>query len=256
MVAVVRDGVDGWLALRDGAVVGRLRALVRPDQRCFLLLDRFKDDVYRQLIAGALSELGREVYLEVDEGAVEVQAVLAELGFTVHRREHHYLVSTDLSAVSGPSALPGGFSLISAVVADVHRWRELDDALRQQVPGAAGWRNDPDEFARQTFQDPQFDPATYLLAVEEGGGYVGLVRVWNRPDVPRLGLIGVVSSHRRRGLATALLAAVFNVLHGRGQPQVSCEVDEDNTASNMLMRRLGARRVGGGVELVRSADYS
>jgi RimJ/RimL family protein N-acetyltransferase len=256
VVAVVRDGVDGWLALRDGVVVGRLRALVRPDQRCFLLLDRFEGDVYRQLVAGALSELDREVYLEVDEGAVDVQTVLAELGFTVHRREHRYLVPTDLSAVPGSSALPGGFGVISAAAADVHRWRELDDALRQEVPGAAGWRNDPYEFARQTFDDPQFDPATYLLAVEEGGGYVGLVRVWNRPDVPRLGLIGVLPSHRRRGLATALIAAVFNMLHGRGQPQVSCEVDETNTASNTLMRRLGARRVGGGVELVRCAHRS
>jgi ribosomal protein S18 acetylase RimI-like enzyme len=143
---------------------------------------------------------------------------------------------------------------VSAADCDVDRLRELDDALRQDVPGATGWRNDPVRFADQTFADPEFDPATYLIAVAEStGGYAGLVRVWVRPEGSRLGLIGVLPAFRRRGLAVALLNRVFGVLSARGQAEVSCEVDETNTASNELFTSLGARRVGGAVELMRPA---
>jgi ribosomal protein S18 acetylase RimI-like enzyme len=71
--------------------------------------------------------------------------------------------------------------------------------------------------------------------------------------VSRLGLIGVLPAYRRRGLAGALLARVFGVLATRGQAEVSCEVDETNVASNALMAGLGARRVGGSLELRRPA---
>jgi hypothetical protein len=71
-------------------------------------------------------------------------------------------------ARSGYGCLVSAF--LPAAEADVDRLRELDDALRQDVPGAAGWRNDPQEFGRQTFGNPEFDPATYLLSVEEDTG--------------------------------------------------------------------------------------
>ncbi|GIH19482.1 GNAT family N-acetyltransferase [Rugosimonospora africana] len=115
-------------------------------------------------------------------------------------------------------------------------------------------RDGEDPFDDQTFGDPEFDPATYLIAVREGtGDYAGLVRVWGRPQVSRLGLIGVLPAYRRRGLAFALLAQAFGVLSARGQAEVMCEVDETNVASNALMTGLGARRVGGAVELLRPA---
>jgi ribosomal protein S18 acetylase RimI-like enzyme len=255
VIAVTEDGPQRWTASQGGEVVGRLRALVRPDERCTLYLREVASDAYAPLVDVALSALDGEVYVEVDEGADDVRAVLAERGFTVSRREHRYLVPTDLSAIS--PARPASFDVISAVRADVDRWRELDDALRQEVPGAAGWRNDPRQFARQTFDDPEFDPATYLIAVEErSGDYAGLVRVWNRPGSPRLGLIGTLPRYRRRGLAIGLIAEAFGVLHRRGEHEAACEVDEANTASNSLMMLLGARRVGGNLELVRRVRRS
>jgi predicted GNAT superfamily acetyltransferase len=68
--------------------------------------------------------------------------------------------------------------------------------------------------------------------------------VWNRPGGPRLGLIGILRSCRRRGLAIVLIAQAFGVLYRRGQLAASCEADETNTASNALMARLSASRVG------------
>jgi GNAT superfamily N-acetyltransferase len=251
VISVVRDSPDVWTALRGVEVVGRLQALLRPDQRCFLFLRADLDDAYARLLDTALPVLGQEVYADVDQDAVTVQALLAERGFMVSRREHRYLVPTDL-APAAHRPMPQGLEAVSVLHVDADRWRELDDTLRQEVPGAAGWRNDPAEFARSVFDDPQFDPALYLLAVERGSGdYVGLVRVWNRAPVPRLGLIATLPGWRRRGLALWLLTEAFGVLHQRGQHEVECEVDETNTASNSLMTRLGARRVGGNVELVR-----
>ena len=133
---------------------------------------------------------------------------------------------------------PRGVVIISAVDAYEDQLRLLDDALRQDVPGAAGWKWDPGDFHEETF-DQQFDPATYLIAVDSGSGdYMGLVRVWDSPGRPRLGLMALLREYRRRGLASALLARAFRVLHERGRTDVTAEVDDTNMASRSLMVRL------------------
>ncbi|HEY7176265.1 MAG TPA: GNAT family N-acetyltransferase, partial [Micromonosporaceae bacterium] len=148
-----------------------------------------------------------------------------------------------------------GLSIVSAAAVNIDRLRELDDVLRQDVPGTDGWRNDPDNFPSQVTDDPQFDPATHLVAVDDAsGGYAGLVRVWVRTPMSRLGLIAVCAAYRRRGLAMALLAAAFGPIAARGEREVETEVDTTNVESNALMRRIGARRVGGAIELVRRAS--
>lgn len=190
-----------------------------------------------------MAELRQPVNAEVDESEEDI---FLGLGFTVVRREHRYVPT----AVA-PVPLPEGYTAISAAGSDVPGLAELDQALRQDVPGTAGWRNDPAEFARQTFDDPEFDPETYLVAVDAVGDYAGLVRVWNTTTGPRLGLIAVLPPHRRRGLGYALLTHVFGVLNDRGMAQLRCEVDETNTASNALMTRLDARRVGGNLQVER-----
>jgi hypothetical protein len=68
---------------------------------------------------------------------IEAREALAARDFTVHRHEHHYLVPTAAPAVHEVRT-PDGFAVISAADADVDRLRELDDALRQDVPGAPG----------------------------------------------------------------------------------------------------------------------
>ena len=73
-----------------------------------------------------------------------------------------------------------------------------------------------------------------------------------RPSGTRSSTRLPTSSFRRRGLAVALLTKVFGVLAARGHPDVVCEVDDTNTASKALVTGLGARRVGGTVELTRS----
>jgi GNAT superfamily N-acetyltransferase len=96
-----------------------------------------------------------------------------------------------------------------------------------------------------------FDPATYLVALDERGEGIGIARVWMRRDVPRLGLIGVRADRRRKGVARALLAAALTAVRERGPAEVRTKVDETNIASRELLLRFGCREVGASLELVR-----
>ena len=210
--------------------------MIRPDGRRFVRV-------------AELPELpGGEVYCTVLESDAESLAHCERLGFVVNRRESHYLVRTDAVRAA---AVPEGVRLVTADEVDLDRLRLLDDALRQDVPGTDGWRWDEEGFRGQF--GGAYDPATYVVAVAEGGEYVGLVRIWHNPAGPRLGMIGVLPRYRRRGLGRALLASAFAALRERGLAEVSTEIDDENEASKALLLPLGARRVGGSVELVRRA---
>jgi ribosomal protein S18 acetylase RimI-like enzyme len=228
--------------------MGRLIAQYRPNQRWYLLLRDAGPDAVGALVDAAVQALQQDLLIEVNEADTETLNTLAARGFSVVRREHLCLVPTDW-----PRSEAAGFDIISAVDADPVRWCELDDALRRDVPGSLGWHNDPTHFAADTLRDPEFDPTTYLIAVDQStGDYAGLVRVWQRPVGPRLGLIATMPAYRRRGLARALLSQAFDVLSRAGHKEVVCEVDETNVASNTLLAGLGARHEGGTVELERA----
>ncbi|MGI9008448.1 MAG: GNAT family N-acetyltransferase [Streptosporangiaceae bacterium] len=241
-----------WRALDGDQVVGAMSALLRPDGRWFAHFDECQDDSYAPLIAAVAENTGSDLYTYADEANEHALARFDRLGFTVSRREGMYVIPTD-PAITGLHATdePAGVVIISAHNAFEDQLRLLDDALRQDVPGSTGWKWDPADFNEETF-GADFDPATYLVAVDEPSGeYIGLVRVWKSPGRPRLGLIAVAAPYRRKGLASVLLARAFRPLHERGKKEVSAEVDDTNAASLALMAKLGATRIRGFVELVR-----
>ncbi|TDC47130.1 GNAT family N-acetyltransferase [Jiangella ureilytica] len=260
MISVRQEAPDRWTALRsDGGAAGRLRLLVRPDDRRILLLQGGADGPLLDTVLAA--EGDGDLYAEAGEDDGDRLSALTSRDFTVARREHLYAVPTTPPTTPPGTAAgwPDGFAVVSAADADMVRLTALDRDLRRDVPGTGEWRTDPRTFRRETFGDPEFDPSTYLVAVDgDTGGYAGLVRVWirARPARPRLGLIGVLPAYRRRGLARALVARVFGVLRERGEAEVVCEVDETNAGSNALFAGFGARRIGGSVELVRPARNS
>ncbi len=217
-----------------------VKIYVRPDGRRFV----------RDPDAASLAETKSDVYCTVD--ASEIDSYLA-LGFNVHRRERTYVVPT----LSARVAAPAGIVFVSADEVGDASLRLLDDELRQDVPGTDGWQWGEAAFREETYEATEFDPTTYLVALEEATGrYVGIVRVWMKQPTPRLGFIGVLPSHRRRGIARALLAEVFARLDERGFHEVSTEIDETNTASRALLEGLGARPTGTSVELIRRYDSS
>ena len=215
---------------------------------------RAGDDSYEPLLAAVSGNTGSDLYTAVDEADESMLELLGRIGFTVARRESNFLIPTDPQVTGLQDAGErDDVVIISAADAFEDDLRSLDEALRRDVPGTAGWRWDPGDFHEETF-DSQFDPATYLIAVDsESGAYVGLARVWIGPGIPRLGLISTLPAFRRRGLATTLLARVFRVLHERSSTEVTAEIDDTNAASLSLLTRLGARRSGGSVELVTRA---
>jgi GNAT superfamily N-acetyltransferase len=261
-IDVVRED-DGlhWLAVererepeRERETTGEVRAWVRPDRRCSVWFRDCRADSYAPLLAAVAAEVSHDLYIELDESDAESLTRFVRLGFTASRQENQILIPTDLAVNGlGTAPLPPAISVISAAEADEDRLRELDDLLRQDTPGADGWRWEPEDFRSETFSSA-FDPATYLVAVGPAGQYAGIARVWNNPAMPRLGFIAVTREHRRTGLARALLARAFAVVHGRGQPEVSAEVDTGNVASMTLMISLGARRSGGTIELIRRCE--
>jgi len=253
MDVAVSKALDGWVARHRGLTIGKAEELVRPDGRCFVVFGVGTADAYEPLVQAIAQHLECDLYIEIDEADTELLQRLVGMGFKVHRQEHTYAIPTD-PAITGLTKLtvPVAFELVTADRVSEDRLRELDDELKQDVPGADGWRWDREGFRKETYDAPDFDPATYLVVIEQATGrYAGLVRVWNRPDHPRLGLIGVGRPYRRCGLATLLLAQVFATLHRRGTAEVVAEVDVTNTGSNRLLTGLGAHRTGGLIELVR-----
>jgi RimJ/RimL family protein N-acetyltransferase len=179
-------------------------------------------------------------------------AVLIAAGFAESRRQAVVAIPLEraLAALRG-AALPAGVDLRSAADVDEDRLRLLDDELRQDVPGTSGWRSTPEEFRDHTFADPDFDPRTYLVAVDrDSDDYLGLVRVWMTPRGPRLGMVGVRRERRRQGIASALVANALEAVEATGATEVTMEYDLENVASRTLAERLGARRLGTEVELV------
>jgi GNAT superfamily N-acetyltransferase len=250
--------VAAWRALAGAEVVGEANAMLRPDRRWFISVDTWIADSFLPLVSAVADDLRQDLYTTVDEGDQAELRNWSAAGFTVLRREHHYLVPTapDRTRLA-VAALPAGMSLVSADAVDEYGLRLLDEELRRDVPGTGGWVNDPQEFREYTFDERRFDPATYLVAVDDvSQAFAGLARVWKYPSrQPRLGLVGVASGYRRRGLATMLLAAVFAPLRDRGISEVAAEADATNDASNALLSSISARRVGGSIELVRRAPY-
>lgn len=251
---VITGSTDHWQAVAAASTIGELRALTRPDGRCFLVFVDCRDDAYGALVAVAAAELRRDLYAVVDEDDERARQRLTDLGFAVHRHEHVFRIATDPSRYGLNHATPPtGFSLISAAEVDLERLRALDEALRQDIPGTDGWRWTLDGFREQTFGS-DFDPATYLVAVEQRtGAYVGLIRVWMNPTGPRLGCLGVLPAFRRTRVTRILVGAAAKVLHDRGHPHVVTEISADNRPALALLTSRDAIRIGGTYELVRRA---
>ena len=252
VVSEVEDesfGTWTWRALSGGEEIGSASTWVRPDGRCMLSGAKCEPEGRAPLL-DAINARHSDLCVSANEKDAEAIALYRELGFTTFAREQTYLISVpDAVRALASAGVPPEVTVLSPDTADLDRLRLLDDALRDDVPGTAGWRWSDAAFRDETF-GPQYDPALYAVAAR-GDEYIGIVRAWNRLPRPRLGLIGVVRQHRRRGLASGLLAQVVEVLHARGVGEITAEVDVTNVASNALVTSLGAKVIGSHVDLVR-----
>ena len=246
-----------WRALVGEREVGSLAARVRPDRRCVFGVRGDDEGVRARLIDALASAVPNELLVDVREDDDQSIREYATLGFAPKRRESVYdiaVAAASLALALADMSMPAGVVCKSIADVDEDRLRELDDALRDDVPGTDGWQWSSEDFREET-SAPSLDPELYLIVEDDrSGSYIAIVRVWvhqGRP--PRLGFVGVARTDRRRGVARFLLAAVFRVLAERSVDAVSAEVDAENDASNALMAGLGAVRSGGVVELALAA---
>lgn len=239
-----------WQAVEDGLVVGAGEASRRPDGRVFLAVDTWHAAVFDRLAAAMLADRPGPLYTVVDETDHDLTARWERAGLTVRRREGEYLLTTgprDPGAV--PSTNPSEVTVLGLGAAAGPLLRELDRAVRAEVGAGPGWDSMPVEMPPGPPGAPP-DPSRYVVA-EVAGRYEGLVRVVARRRHARIGLVAVRERLRRRGIARAMLAEALDALHRAGVTTASAEVDDRNAAARALFTGLGARRVGGVVELGR-----
>lgn len=227
-----------WHAVEDDRLVGRGEAARRSDGRLLLSIDTWLAGVFDRLAAAMLADLSGPLSTLVDEADQDLTSRWERAGLTVRRREREYLLTT------GPRAAtpaPAGVAILPLGVPDQRLLREVHEAIRAEVEVVApGWDRKP----------PSLVPPRYAVAAG-GQRYQGLVRVLTRRRHARIELVAVRTGARRRGIARAMLAEVLGALHRDGVDAATADVDTANGAATALFEGLGARRVGGVVELGR-----
>lgn len=148
-------------------------------------------------------------------------------------------------------ALPAGVSLRAfRPGADDAAWVELNRRAFADHPEQGRWTLAD---LRVRMSEPWFDPAGFLLAVEEGTGrllgfhWTKEHRTGERADgttrpIGEVYVLGVDPSTHGLGLGRALTAAGLRHLHARGLDRVMLYVDESNRAAMGLYARLGFER--------------
>jgi ribosomal protein S18 acetylase RimI-like enzyme len=239
-----------WHAVEDDQVIGRGEASRRPDGRIFLSIDTWHGAVFDRLAASIPADLAGPLYTLVDEADHDITSRWERAGLTIRRREGEYLVATDPLVTgldTGPA--PSGVTILPLGAPDERPLREVYEAIRAEVDADVGWDTMPVEMPPRPDGAPMH-PSTYAVAAG-ADRYEGLVRVVTRRRHARIGLVAVRAGLRRRGIARAMLAEVLGALHRGGIETATADVDESNSAATALFDGIGARRMGGVVELVR-----
>lgn len=216
-------GVEGdhvWLDLR-GLEVESLRALLDAIER------RAAEKKPGAGLLGFLSEedrLLREVY--------------GQAGYNVIR--HSFRMEIELQRLPTPPAPPEGVAIRTMREAEEESVYEVHE---QSFEDAWMHTREPYEQWQHWFvKGPSYDPSLWFVA-EEGEEIVGVAICRPRESEPGLGwvnVLGVLRSHRRRGIGEALLRYAFAEFRRRGFERVGLGVDAKSpTGAVALYERAG-----------------
>jgi GNAT superfamily N-acetyltransferase len=121
----------------------------------------------------------------------------------------------------------------------LHKLWELDIEIMKDVPS-------PDPITRQPFEEfkklvdsPNFTPDAFVIAVENDGRFVGTSALWRnkaKKEWLYTGLTGVLRSHRRMGLATAMKAKALTFAKEYGAEIVETDNEENNPMYQLNMQ--------------------
>lgn len=250
------DDSTRWIAVAGGKGCGEASASRGPDLKTRVRLD-CRDAAARAPLARAVAaDLSGTLYATVDGSEVVMRSAFTAAGFVVEYTDDVYQAEFARVPSLRASTNVRGFSFMTADRAHTRSWFTLDNTLRQDVRGLDGWRGDLKWFAEENQQSPHFDPAAYVIAVDDANGeYAGLCRFWNGPDGKvRLGMLGVLRQYRGLGLGAALLVAAAGPASRWGSPTFTGETYRGAEAMCALWKSLGAAVVGSKLTLVRRAS--
>ncbi|MFF5173917.1 mycothiol synthase [Micromonospora sp. NPDC000089] len=199
----------------------------------------------RALARGVLAAAGGPLRAWAHGDHPSAAALAVDLGFD--RARVLWQLRRSLTAPVPAQPLPAGVALRAyRPGADDEAWLALNARAFAAHPEQGRWTADD---LRVRLAEPWFEPAGFLLAVEESTGrLVGFhwTKVHERPGSARIGevyVLGVDPGVHRGGLGRALTAA--GLIHLRDQrklDRVMLYVDESNTGAVALYERLGFAR--------------
>lgn len=248
----VPDAPPRWLAYRGGKPVGFASARLRPDNRMFVRFDCRELSAYGALADEAAAELRRPLHTTIARDDLPALVVLRAAGFAEDFVGERFRVPFIAVLDRLPrTRIPSGFTVESADAVDEAKLFTLDNTLRSEVPGTEGWRGDRAMFHVE-LTSAAFDPAAYLVAVDESNGELaGLVRVWREPTGPRLGLIGIARQYRHTPIGAALLRQALIEASGWGHDTFVADTSRNHPRIYRHLQRIGARSMGEFVSMVR-----
>ena len=251
--AMQHQPLQRWFASRDGAPVGVITATLRPDDRLFLAFKCREAAVYAPLIEIAASFLGRSLHTVADADDRDAVNSLSAAGFTTELEFESFRVRFDKAlALLDRARVPPGFSVHTADTVNEGRLFTLDNTIRHDVPGTDGWRGNRDWFHEELMEAPPFDPAAYLVSVDDDNGqYVGLTRIWRNPAGPRFGLVGVIRQYRTTVIAAALMKRALVAASQWDHETFVAATSPMNPVTYPRMKRLGAESLGKHLQLIR-----
>lgn len=109
-----------------------------------------------------------------------------------------------------------------------------------------------DIWEKRTFENPGLMPEGWYLALD-GDQYVGLTALWRNQGNEELletGLTGVLRSHRRQGIATALKVLAIEYARSQGYKRVRTDNEENNPMFQINLR-LGFKATPAALDFVK-----
>jgi mycothiol synthase len=196
------------------------------------LLDRIEERA-SELLVGVPSARFRHA---INAGDPAAAAMLNARGLRVVR--HFWHMQIDLTGPIEPGPAPDGIEING--IESPGDLPAVHTVLQGAFADDWGYHPQPfDRWAEEYAASPSYDPTLWLLATA-GGKPAGVLtaNVWG--DHGWVGELGVLASHRGRGIGAALIRRSFDTFERRGLRRVILNVDAENpTGATALYERVG-----------------
>jgi mycothiol synthase len=238
----VEFGTDVIVAESDGNIVGY--GDVGESGGSIWLDVRGFDMESRRALLEALEKIahakkpGIQLMGYTTENDTELRRVYEEAGYQVVR--HSYRMEVDLADVCGSPPPPDGVAIRGMREDELETVYEVHE---QSFEDAWMHTREPFEQWKHWFRgDPVYDASLWFVAEVEGEA-AGIAICRRRETEPGLGwvsVLGVLRSHRQRGIGEALLRHAFAEFASRGFERVGLGVDAASpTGAVRLYERAG-----------------